>query len=727
MQHTPPFCLGAWYVEPDTYRIDGPEGTVHVEPKAMAVLCRLAGASGALVTREALMQDVWAGTVVVEETLTRCVSELRKVFGDDPRAPRVIATVRGKGYRLLLPVRPAPNEPPRQAHAMPSRIPRRAWGAAAALLALLALAWLARWPERETLLPSPPPRPTPLTTTPGAEFAARVSPDGAEVVYVGISPEGNPDLYLLRLGEAAPVRLTDAPGAEVAPAWTAGGQRIVFMQPGADGACTLLEIAPSGGQALPVGSCAGNTFQDLDASPDGRWLAFSIGPEAGAPARIVLLDRTTGARRLLTNPPASAWGDHTPVFAPDGQRLAFTRVAGEQAQALYVVALDAPGRAWPVTEGSRELLGHDWTPDGAHLVYASNRSGRFGLWMSAVPTEPLLFQTYLGRRAPLPEPRWIETGLTDARQPSLGRTGSRVVFGQDQSDTNLWVAPLDAPGPPRRLIASTRADEQAHRSPDGRRLAFVSERTGHPEIWVAGADGRHAAPLTRFEGAVLEAPRWSPDGRSLAFSARPDGHSDVYVLDVETRHLRRLTTASTDEGLPRWSRGGQRLYVASNRGGTWNVWALPASGGDMTPVTTTGGLVAEEHPDGRGFFFTRPDTAGLWWLPEPGATPRRWAEAPGALDAANWAIGRRGAYVLRREQAAAGGRVVVDRVSAATRRVEQAVAVLAEASAWAVPWSQPSFALAPDESSIVFTRTEGQGSDLWMLSLPLPQGSPAHD
>ncbi|HSR50831.1 MAG TPA: transcriptional regulator, partial [Acidobacteriota bacterium] len=98
------FRIAEWVVVPSLNRLQGPAGTVRLEPKVMRVLVELARRPGRVVTRQRLIETVWEGTFVGEETLTRTISELRKAFGDDPRSPRVIETIRKSGYRLLTPV-----------------------------------------------------------------------------------------------------------------------------------------------------------------------------------------------------------------------------------------------------------------------------------------------------------------------------------------------------------------------------------------------------------------------------------------------------------------------------------------------------------------------------------------------------------------------------------------------------------------------------------------------
>lgn len=98
------FRVGAWLVQPSLDAVTRDGVTIHVEPKVMGVLVCLAQHSGEAVPKEKLLQTVWADTFVTDDVLTRSVSELRKVFEDDAREPKVIQTIPKRGYRLLAPV-----------------------------------------------------------------------------------------------------------------------------------------------------------------------------------------------------------------------------------------------------------------------------------------------------------------------------------------------------------------------------------------------------------------------------------------------------------------------------------------------------------------------------------------------------------------------------------------------------------------------------------------------
>lgn len=104
--HENAFLLGEWQVFPDTGLLVKDGIRIHTEPKVMSVLECLMRAGGKLVTREELIDTVWAHVVINDEVLTRAISELRTLLGDVNRDRRYIATIPKRGYKLLMPARP---------------------------------------------------------------------------------------------------------------------------------------------------------------------------------------------------------------------------------------------------------------------------------------------------------------------------------------------------------------------------------------------------------------------------------------------------------------------------------------------------------------------------------------------------------------------------------------------------------------------------------------------
>jgi Tol biopolymer transport system component len=149
-------------------------------------------------------------------------------------------------------------------------------------------------------------------------------------------------------------------------------------------------------------------------------------------------------------------------------------------------------------------------------------------------------------------------------------------------------------------------------SPDGRRIAFNSDRSGREEIWRCDSNGANLVQLTHFGGKGAGTPRWSTDGRQIAFDSRMYGAGDIFVMDAEGGAPRRLTTEPSHDVMPSWSRDGRQVYFCSDRSGRYEVWKVPAEGGQATQVTWKGGFEAFESADGGFLYYTKGRFPGVW-------------------------------------------------------------------------------------------------------------------
>lgn len=182
------------------------------------------------------------------------------------------------------------------------------------------------------------------------------------------------------------------------------------------------------------------------------------------------------------------------------------------------------------------------------IAFQSNRAGAFKLFVMD--------------RAGV---RQLTDGPGNDMKPAWSPDGRRVAFFSDR-DGKEDIYVVDADGRNlRRLTTDPADDREPAWSPDGRRIAFASEREGALNVWTMNADGTAQRRLTNYRIGKAAIPAWSPDGRSIAFvSVRSDGKGDIWVVDPDGGNPRRLTT--TDrlyDYHPAWSPDGQRLVLAA--------------------------------------------------------------------------------------------------------------------------------------------------------------------
>jgi Tol biopolymer transport system component len=186
-------------------------------------------------------------------------------------------------------------------------------------------------------------------------------------------------------------------------------------------------------------------------------------------------------------------------------------------------------------------------------------------------------------------------------------------------------------------------------SPDGRRVAFESDRSGPDEVWLADPDGSNAVQLTSMAATMgarrTGTPRWSPDGQLIAFDSNLEGHYRVHVIPAAGGKPRRLTSDPADNHVPSFSRDGKWIYFSSNRTGEYQIWKIPVAGGEAIQVTHNTGFAAFESPDGAYVYYTQTSAmpSALWRLPASGGQPVKVLE--GVIQKA-FAVLEKGIYYI---------------------------------------------------------------------------------
>jgi Tol biopolymer transport system component len=541
-------------------------------------------------------------------------------------------------------------------------------------------------------------RVVPFTTFLGHQDYARFSPDGNQIAFAWDGEkEDNWDIYVKLIGVEKPLRLTTDPGEDKSPAWSPDGRYIAFHRhtEREDGIYVVPALGgPERKLHIQSPGCLWGA-ETLDWSPDGKHLAYADRRPDQQPATIFLLavDNPDDKRSLTTS--AGQDADYYPRFSPDGKTVAFVRAfTASSANDIFLVGVTG-GESKRLTFDNTYVYGLDWTPDGAFVVFSSDRLGGSGrLWK--VP-------------AAGGEPEPLSVGQGGAYSPALCRDGRSLVYTLESFNKNIWryeIHPASGRNKsPTKLIASTEANQGPQFSPDGKRIAFASSRSGSPEIWICDADSSNPRQLTFFGTAQAGTPRWSPDSRQIAFDFDVEGHGAIYAVSVEGGRPHRLTTGTSNNYVPSWSRDGKWIYFTSDRTGTWQVWKAPAEGGQAVQVTKKGGFAAFESPDGKTLYYAMGQNApGLWKLPLQGGEETLVLEQLAAGYWGYWAVVQEGIYFYNVNTKA------IEFYSFATHKVTQ----IAKPEKAAHKFF-PGLAVSPDGRSILFAQVDRDESHIMMV------------
>jgi Tol biopolymer transport system component len=410
------------------------------------------------------------------------------------------------------------------------------------------------------------------------------------------------------------------------------------------------------------------------------------------PYSILLISRETGEKRRLTSPPAEALGDGSPVFSPDGKTLAFVRLSGMLIADIYLLSLNS-GATKRLTFCKTHVNGLTWSPDGHDIFFSLyNAEYRSRLWKISADGG-----------APEPAP-----GSLVVVDPNISPKGDRLAFTQMNDDYNIWRVDLAASkgqgSSMAPFISSTQADLLPQYSPDGKKIVFVSHRSGGRELWACEADGARPIQLT-YLGAQIGSPRWSPDSRKIAFDLRAEGNADIYVIGSDGGQPHRLTVEPSEEMTPSWSQDGRWLYLCSNRSGSLQVWKMPAEGGQAAQLTRQGGHFAIESPDGKFLYYVKGrQLPGIWRIPVGGGAETPVLDHHQAGRWRSWTVTEQGIYFATAENLS---RPLIEFFSFTTGKVTQIAAL-----------EKPIYLglnVSPDGRWLIYTQLDQSWSDIMLM------------
>ena len=314
-------------------------------------------------------------------------------------------------------------------------------------------------------------------------------------------------------------------------------------------------------------------------SPDERTVAYELSTIDG-PANeyrgsiwLVPADGSAEPRQFTSG----STRDASPVWSPDGSRIAFTSKRASKAMQLFVIPIEG-GEAVQLTELSEDVEELDWSPDGTKIVFSAR-------------VRDLEAQEEERNRPPQRLTR-LQFRLDD-----VGWTAGRR--------QHLFTVPADGSADPTQLTFGDFEDSAPAWSPDGDRIAFTSARHENWDIepttglYVVAASGGDPEALTSPKSSAW-APSWSPDGARLAHHYSSEvfdepRHSQIAVLDVATREQRLLTTSLDRQCVPfpqlrepLW-RDDELLFCIEEQG-NWHLYTV-ASDGSREPELVRGGTL----------------------------------------------------------------------------------------------------------------------------------------
>lgn len=432
------------------------------------------------------------------------------------------------------------------------------------------------------------------------------SPDGKSIAYnrggsswarKRLRSAAAADLWVLPLkgeGGGTPRRLTRKDSPELWPQYSPDGKSLFFVSD-RDGQSTVWRMPARGGGERRVFHHPGSQIHYPELSRNGKVMVYEadfslwtvdLSLSRPQPRRVEITAEVDDSPRVETRKLTS--GATELEVSPDGSQLLLVL-----RNDLFVMP-SSGGEARRLTDSLARDYDATWTPDGRHVVFVSEREANVDLYQVEVATG---------------QTRRLTTDPQPDTSPSVSPDGGRIAFLRGANGRE--VRTLSRPGGRERLIAHGGFLGSPRWSPDSRWLAY-SRRTpaAVTNVYVRPEAGGPEIDVTRWSGSNF-GPVWSPDGKRLAFFSNRSGTTDLYTVEL----TRSGATVASGSGVP----GSSPHVEVDATGIERRVRPLAArTAGSKRSLTFA--------PDGRSCLFTMSDASGVWSVPAAGGTATRVVE-----------------------------------------------------------------------------------------------------
>jgi Tol biopolymer transport system component len=427
-----------------------------------------------------------------------------------------------------------------------------------------------------------------VTVSEGTNIAATVSPDGKTII---MDLQGS--LWSLPFQGGLAKQLTDPLLEPARPDFSPKGGLVAF-QAYKGGGFHIWTMKPDGTDLKQITNGHGDD-REPRFSPDGAKIAFSSDRAFEGSYDIWVVDLVDRKLTRWTSGPAD---EYEPAWSPDGSEIAF--VSGAGANGAAIVAANAAGtqRTIQTAAAGAHLNSPSWSSDGSRLAYIEFAKGKSRLMISGAPAAsfddvfpfpvnwlpgnrmlftangkvrviaadgkdsgeiPFEAQFTLNRRAYSRKRFDLDSNVTrpvkGVVSPALSPDGMHVIF---EALNQLWLMKIGEK--PQPLTHDPFYKEDPAWSPDGKRIAYSSDKAGTEDIYVLDLATKEEKRVTAFADSAEVSTAWSPDGKMLAYQ---DQVGATYVLDLATGQKRRLTGPLFAPSKPSWSANGKTIAIGA--------------------------------------------------------------------------------------------------------------------------------------------------------------------
>jgi len=497
----------------------------HRLPPLQAKLLRfLLENANQLLTRDQLVDHLWADRIVNDDALSRNIAQLRSKLGDNSQQPIFIETVPKRGYKFIAPVANQDNKEPTPTTPEPAK--RKSppfWLAGIAVVGIIFLLlqlsnesapeWQQKLNNAER-----------FTADAIIEHQPEISKDGSLITFAhrkdgkyAVSVMGQ-DQQLVHSIEASDKHY-------LSPTLSPDNQQLLLAE-FKDKTCKIVLVSlPSLTQEDLTTCSMPNESGIIDWSPNGQSFLYTDKAIDAQSTSIWLFELATKDKKRITFENDSKTFDSRPRFASNGQDIAFIR-GTDSIRRLYKTSLSNTQQIEQLTTSNSIVLSHQWMDNDNYIIFDSNKRGDKNLWLLKVKNNSL-----------------VNLGVKDGQFPSVS-SSNKLLFQEKKYQANLWQ--IDTSSQEASMIVeSAKFDTNPSFSPNGKSFAFVSNRHGMSEIWQYNYQDKKDKRLLSVKNTTLTYPMWHANKNKLLVSALDDKGYYCLEFDIDEQKIRNLIKRST--------------------------------------------------------------------------------------------------------------------------------------------------------------------------------------
>jgi DNA-binding winged helix-turn-helix (wHTH) protein/Tol biopolymer transport system component len=525
---------------------------ISIEPKSLELLVLFIEQADETISRQDILDKVWKNTIVTDNAINKMVANLRKVLLDDASNPRYIQTVPKRGYRFICKVsiadehktmavnkiEPKPEDGNSASHIRKNH--SRYILLSIVLLAVLIFLWEMSQKNNKNTKTSA--HTIALTRAQGAEYSALMHPNADELYYLKRQlTDTESSLYVKNITTAKTAKI-DIGDASI--------YKIVNIKSGSDADITeliylnkhpehcgvyqsLISESKKWLSSEKLFACEQKRIKDVDFHDDKRSVFYTAQPQNFQPSQVYKYDLDKKQHSIITQTVPAGWGHHNIDISPDGNKLLIMSTDSDHNTQMLSLDLQS-NKITPQMTFDYHVKEAIWDHDSSHILY-----------FSAPPSPQIIRSDPSGKNTEM----LISVSEDLSSSLSLFPDGHNVLFSTQQTNyNNRWLLPVKEAKNIDNAIVDDIYPALFHQS---EKYLFVSDRTGHWQIYLGGYDSDKAQIVTNFS-----------DSQRIQYLTI-SGDDEQVLLNVENKVFL-ISTSELDDQQSITSLAKENLIFTSN-------------------------------------------------------------------------------------------------------------------------------------------------------------------